>query len=738
MSVSVVWLNDMDSEDENQLLLGFDECEAITLDTIKKKFKTKILNGDISVLDLSAGALDLLKSIGASFGHTILDRVFRNAVESSSFMRNENCIELCISGFKSVTHQRLLKSLEKKFPQKSKSLNYIDFELYIPNMTIPYLKKETFAALRIQATSTKTRLKFKLIGDSAFIFILFYLRKLLELFLKNLPVPLSECYSPSDRSVTSTSSYDTEDSSPKVKKIYKRIIQKTRTKGKMSEGRIESESSSNSDIICKPFPKQNLKCDDGLFVNKKRKCPGNETPEQSSVKTLPESGSPVFKRRRKENPRTEDCTECAMFYVARNVKSMVEPDMQLRLTCTDNCWAPDHLDAMDDMRNAINEIIGQSDSVNKMTIDNFYSNFKGICDKIVDKTIPGRSGFYFKMLESLSTVVLSEANKIVTVMNEISIIFIDNNKIHFEENLDENKAARRSLIAYLKSTGAFFSVISVIESFYKMFLKNFDLDKILPPKLHSIVKMFQELPARNSRQIHHQNMSHVARRVLKLLKTSNIDVIELKKKEFRIGNTGRTIHKHMQDDLFLYFNKVENNLYVFLFSEQRTVAKALDLENATYDQEQKIITTNEWIFEIENPLPNNLLSVFFTTDKYPRTAQVPDMTIKPKSESENELNSETNSNDGEGDQSSTGEIDLEPTMNCVIPLSFRIEKNHIKKYWTGNTKVNQKRKFNTTRVGLDWPKMYGGGCAIVIDYNYVTKYGSRKVRANFAKGSFQI
>ena len=34
---------------------------------------------------------------------------------------------------------------------------------------------------------------------------------------------------------------------------------------------------------------------------------------------------------------------------------------------------------------------------------------------------------------------------------------------------------------------------------------------------------------------------------------------------------------------------------------------------------------------------------------------------------------------------------------------------------------------------MDWPKMYGAVCPVVVDYNYVTKFGSRKVNAKFAK-----
>ena len=90
-------------------------------------------------------------------------------------------------------------------------------------MKIPYVKNLTFPPLSIRMTSSPISLKLKLIGDSSFIFILFQLRKCLELFLKDLPLPLKECYSKDDPSATSTDG-DSSDSEPKSKKVYKRLI----------------------------------------------------------------------------------------------------------------------------------------------------------------------------------------------------------------------------------------------------------------------------------------------------------------------------------------------------------------------------------------------------------------------------------------------------------------------------------------------------------------------------------
>ena len=110
---------------------------------------------------------------------------------------------------------------------------------------------------------------------------------------------------------------------------------------------------------------------------------------------------------------------------------------------------------------------------------------------------------------------IQEADRAVALMNKIvDDCVLSENVTSFEERFIQNKAAKRSILSYLKSTGAFFSVISVVESWYKMFLKRINLLKLLPLQLEFIVKLFSEISVAESRVEHHKNMSHVARQVL--------------------------------------------------------------------------------------------------------------------------------------------------------------------------------------------------------------------------------
>ena len=716
--------------DEESTLLGFSDAESITLDSVKQKFKTRIIGGDIPLLNLCEHGLSTLKSIAKSFGPSVLDKVFRGAVESanSRIKNSELCIDLCISGFKSVTHQLFLKTVEKKFSIKNKGKNYMNVELTIPSVKIPYVKNQIFPDLKIQSNSSLTELNLCLVGESSFIFILFYLKKCIELFMKDLKVPLSECYSCPERSAT-PDSYDTDstDSLPKVKKSYKRII---------------CNSSSDDESNQKSTNRGVSECDDGLTATKT--CSDNETVRKSSPPPLPEMLSPVYKRRVpfKKSQHEIQCSGCAMLFISSNVWMMVETDyMPIPLDCTSNCLSPDVTDTMADMALSMVTMVSRTDNVNKTTIENFLSNFTRICQQILDKTDVGREGFYIKMLEDLNRIKIADADRVVTVWNEMVYICIGD-RGSFEDKLIRSKAARRNLISYLKSTGAIFSVIAVIESWYKMFQKQINLTLILPPPLHFIVNMFEQLVVPEERPVHHSNMSNIARQVLAVIGGGKVEVLELVKKEFRVGCTGRTLN--ISDDLYLYQNKVESCLILFMFSGKLTVARKVDLEKAVYDEKENKLTTSEWIFHFKDSFAKkaivSLLEMCKQTlsetrdDDYVGVKVVTEgETPKDNVVQENSFNQEHGRDEGGYHNESDADESFVDRKQCVVKTAFTVDQDNVILYWPPNEKMNVRRKFYPTRIVRDWPKMYGGVCPLNITYNYVTQYDSRKTNANFAK-----
>ena len=769
----------MDSDSESAAVLDFEVNEAITLENLKRNFKSKVVKCD-SLLEINDAALNLLKLVSGSLGKTLLDRVFLKVIESASSLNNGSGIKFAISGFKSVTHPSLLKIIEKKFMEKNKRRNFIVFELLVKSMKVPYLKKHSFPPLKIKTSSTRSKLSFTLSGESSMIFVLFYLRNILETFMKNLAVPLRDCYLSADSSSSSsTVSYDSSDDGTNNKVKSRKTAMSTRTTQRSS-----LPSSATTDEICFKEVEENTKveCNDGVINTKKRKIEGDETPESKLVHTIPESDSPVFKRRKKETRTREDCIDCSLYYVTHNVQLLVQSDyMDLQLQCTDNCHTTDQSDITSGLISSLYQMIVYSESVNIDSIENFCSNIRLICDKILDRTQDGRAGFFCKMMQNLNTVPLVAANKIITILNEIVNACIGDNIVQFENALIHSKQARKNLVQYLKSTGAFFSLIAVVEFLNKMHYKNVDIKKLLPKPLHCVVKMLDTLEVTASSKIHHDNMSRIAREILSIVKSKNIIVIELSKKNFLVGNTGRTIE--VPNDLFLYINTVETIVHTFMFSGNKAVVETIDCEDTRVDTMNNKVISNNWIFESKSEIPNELIKLLRKTGEDPelRFTNTPcEVTIEDvldhsdendvldmdeteikisvptklpttkksfvfnisgdqlndkekqdikDAEKNVDIHDVTEDDDvGTNNNNSDEDPDLVRTKEDVVHTYFEIETHNVSKYWSG-----QKRKFNPTRMCLDWPKIYGGVCPIVIEYNHVTKFGSRKTNANFAK-----
>ena len=710
---------------------GFNEDDSVNLESVKMMFKRRIIEENISLEDLSNHGMYVLKSISKNFGNSTLDKVFKKSIESLSQKHQTNqeeYLELRIFGFKATTHLRFLRTIEQKLSVKMKRQDYRNFELVIPNVKIPYVKNKVFPSLTIQAQSSTKELTIKLIGQSSIIFVLFQLKKCLELFMKNLPGTLSQFYEEEEsvKITTTTDSSDTEssDSPPKSKKRYNRIIIHT---------------SSDESVV-------EMACNDDTNDKIDEMKESKHISHDDNDNTMTDIGSPVLKSRFREKREEEDdqCMGCAMYYVSRNVFSMVQTDyMHLSLKCTDECFNldEDKLDAMDDMALSIYTLISRGDEVNKNTIDNFCMNFELICKMILDNTEGGREGFYVQMLRDLSRMKVKDADKVVTIMNEVLDICIKNRK-NFERRIMNNKAARRNLFCYIKSTGAFFSVISIIESWYKMFLQRVDLAIIFPSKLKCILDMFKSLASTDSRQVYHENMSNVARKVLEILHADKIQPIELNSKQFKIKETGRTIS--LKDDLYIYHIKEENNILVFLFYKGLTISKNIHLKDANFEKEGNKIVTDEWIFELTSvpgkelfkPATNvTMKQIENENEKHESTTNQNnnlDVPESPKLYEKVDNDEQIRDNDDDDDEIRVDK-DSDKLKHCVINTAFKLEKNKIFDYWPENSQVGQKRKFISTKVAIDWPRLYGGVCPIVIESNYVTIYGSRKRNANFGK-----
>ena len=726
--------------DEASTVLGFSDSEGVTLDSVKRKFKLKVSAKNVSLVNLNKHCLYKLKSIARSFGHSMLDRVFRRAVESAVMFLNDDewCVDLSVSGFKSVTHQLFLKTLEKKYSIKNKENKYIPFEMIIPSIKVPHVKDLTFPALKIQATSSLRELNLRLSGDSSLIFILFSLRKCIELFMKASVVPLKECYLSPD---VSSDAEDSSGSPIEKKKAYKRVlIQESSDDSSEVDVDQQQQVVDEKQETLKKNQETMNKYQETRNENQEAINAKQETSNETNVGNISESDyppSPIFKKKApfQKNALEMKCSACALLYLSTNMVSMVKDDMPIPLECTSKCLDPEVSDPLAEMAFSLAAMASMTENiVNKNTTETFNVNFKRICLNVLDKIDAGRETFYLQLLSNLRRMKIQEADRAVAVMNEIvDDCILSENVTSFEERFIQNKAARRSILSYLKSTGAFFSVISVVESWYKMFLKRMNLLKILPLQLGFIVKLFSEISVAESRVEHHKNMSHVARKVLGAIGGGRVGVVELTKKEFRVGQTGRTIT--ITQDLFLYLNEVENTVISFSFSGQLTLAQQINLKETLYERRENRILTNEWIYYLKETISNKHVGCLLdlVLNRVPCD--------EAKKEVQNKEPVKTDAHDeGILETNAKPEVvrnvikdDFGQEQHCILTTAFKVEKKQLLDYWLPNEKMNVVRKFDAKKVVSDWPKMYGGVCPLNITYNYVPKYQSRKGNANFGK-----
>ena len=66
---------------------------------------------------------------------------------------------------------------------------------------------------------------------------------------------------------------------------------------------------------------------------------------------------------------------------------------------------------------------------------------------------------------------------------------------------------------------------------------------------------------------------------------------------------------------------------------------------------------------------------------------------------------------------------------ATIDSQFVLLQSDLDKYWDARQNSNpqmKERRFNTTRIGFEWPKLYGSPCVVIIKYNHALKFNSKK------------
>ena len=683
---------------KSRRILGLTQSDQFGEKEILKNFRMKVKSDPDRVMELGEAGLDLMKLYRKDMiGLKLLDEVFNDMIEGSIFSADDQTVQLFMRGFKPIAHKGVFAILKKKFGKIiGCSFERNNCEVVLDCLTLPNDRSGSahkFPPVKIKVNSTINNLIFEFGGESACLFVLFHLKSIIQTFLKQLPEKIEKCYK-----------------SPKADR-KSHLPRKHDTSGSESSKSQGTKSSSEDEKSPSPILKS---------TRGPRRAPHAPSTSPPSDHAAPPGKSPVSSQDtviiededtviiEDEDQKQVDCVVCALKKL--NLKQIAEVNVIIDLKCSKEC-----LQSGESLENFVSQLCEIICTMNLPDFDSmpiFRENLKNIIEKIIDKMTLGAPGFYCAMLRLFSDFAPHDKDRLAIISREVLELCLTD---EFGNVLKEDREARRNLFHYIRKTGSYFAFQSIVESFHKMFRRKVDLMTILPQDLRYIIEMFKDVPAfKDDFLAYHDFIGEISRSIItKVLANEFIDFSEISKKEFKNGDECLEI----VDDNFIYVDKLNSQLYHFLYLGGSVFAEPIAFKNLVFNEELKLVSSPKWNFYLENETIIQNLKI-----------------IKGKVESEGSTNiNEVNLSENASDQYSSSDSDSEAGNKGVqvVNARFTILKDDVMKYWDG--RPNVRRKFLAGECGSVWPKMYNSPCVVVMGYNYVKLPGSQKRMSNFAK-----
>ena len=749
-------------------VLGLSKENSLDEKFILKNFRKKLNDGSMDINILSESALILMQScqqMQMLTGIKIQDEVYNNMIQNSE---NENGIlKMNIIGFNSIAHNGLVTVLKKKFGKYEGAVFENTFcEIPFDFVQLPFDRSglpKKFPPIKLCLISTEESLKCEIKGESGIIFVLFHMKSILSQFVKKIPGLIGDSYATPNRpaknktmlkkqttdfssssscSFISTSSESSQRTSPLI------VVTPPRTSPLILVTPPKSPS-----VATSPTPPPSP-----VFHTRRRNTRPVMPPQpiftRSSSQRLKSSVSDTTSADKPSlatiEVTEEKCCDCAIIDVGINIDGLVNQDeFKIVEECSGKC-VEEHKDSLKFFIDQLLKLTFNKTLLDVDSMPRFKQNMKTVME-IFEQMPDGPPGFFCCLLDLLPSILEQNQERLIVVLRELIDVCFNED---FEKTLIKNKKARRNLHKYLKKTGSIFSVLSVIEMFYKMFLKSVNLKKILPPAFGNISELFSaETTDAKTGISNHMFLAHVSREIIKnVYKGKNIEFFEVKSKSFRLGD--KTLE--ISGDNYIYTDKKNSLFYHFIFMDNEIYAEPIKfLDVCLVKTKQTIIMSPKWIFylnsdsmienlRIQDENPSSKDETPTSKDETPtskdETLNSKDETPTSKDEAPTSKDETPTSNVSEGSNSvlqsnSDAESDTShqedgDTRNVAL-AEIVIKTADISQYW--DAKPNKRRKFVAGLVGADWPTMYGSPCAVVVDYNHVKVIGSQKRSCDFAK-----
>lgn len=717
---------------------------------ILKCYRKKINDSPTQIVKLSESAWVLVQSCKNSFtGMKLSEEVFYDML-SSGKMEN-GMLTMGIRGFRPLAHNGIFAVLKKKFGKSDGSffdpdsceipLNFVQ----LPNDRTGLPHK--FPPIKILVSSTTEGISFKIKGQSAILFALFYMKPIIVQFVKQIPGRIEDCYSTPGAALRHKSSNEVSTSTSSDSSGS--LCDKVTPAAVLSS----SPSSLPSPPPRKPIPSQQMHF---LQQTPPRKCsqPPNSPPSTQKLSSPSPTPSPVFHTRRTmqvgtkatkdilpPNPEStlkfyDTCDDCTIIDFGTKIEAVIsEQGFQKNEQCQERC-----LEYSDSARFFINQLWKFSCKSRLLDVDSltlFKQNMTTVI-QVIEEFATGAPGFFCQLLDFLGSISLPDQDRFMPLL---SSIIDDCLTDQFENRFFAERNARRNLSNYLSKTGSIFCFQEAIKILHKIHTKGVSLQKILP-SLKNIHEVFDSNTTKREDAAYNLFISNASRNILEQgVSNTNIEVFKVKRKMF----------KHREDlievdgDKFLYYDKVNSLFYHFILLDDGEFAEKIHFKDFQLF-EDSLLSSPKWNFYLDCNL--SVIQRLGISNK-----QLPVVNVSEKDErlvvddSEGPADFDVHINDVDvpddvGDSGSSGHdgdddndyddngSDAERSDIRVAKLDLVIKAPDILRYW--DAKPNKRRKFVAGMVGADWPRMYGCPCAVVVDkYNYVQVVGSQKRSSKF-------
>ena len=169
---------------KSKKILGLIQSREFGERDILKSFRNKVKSDQKNLMELSEAALTLMKMYEKeSIGLKLVDEIYNDMIEGSNLSADNQKVELFLRGFKPISHKGIFAILKKKYGKNEGcSFELNDCEIVLTHVTLPNDRSglpHKFPPLKIKIHSTINHVKFDLCGESAVLFVLFYLKTIL-------------------------------------------------------------------------------------------------------------------------------------------------------------------------------------------------------------------------------------------------------------------------------------------------------------------------------------------------------------------------------------------------------------------------------------------------------------------------------------------------------------------------------------------------------------------------------